>query len=120
MTKNSLLVLALAASLAFLPSCETPWSPEVKQTTLETIDRLEAEGTLSEIEAAAAREAVEDAADGFTWEDGLQLAGQIAGAALLAFLGIEKRRGKPKPMSPVEADTLRQIAQREITHRQGA
>lgn len=110
------LMLAVAALATFtLSSCATPWDPSTKDAALRVVAEMEQNGTVTPAQALALRETIEDAADGFTWNDLLGLLGEIGAAALLAFLGVQRVRGPSKPMSPIEAEALRQLAQARVT-----
>jgi hypothetical protein len=115
MTRTRLLLAAvLAAVLLTTPACTTPWDPDTTAAAIATVDRLEADGTLTPEQATGARQAIEDAADGFSWEDALRLLGEVVGAGVLAFLGVNRVRGPRKPMPKAEADALRIMARRHI------
>lgn len=104
----------LAPFLALLLVSCPAWDDVTRQTALDAIGELESRGTLTTPQADATREAIERAASGFDWTELAKLLGEIAAAAGLAFLGVQRTRGAPKPMSSIEAAALRELARREL------
>lgn len=104
----------LAPLLALVLVACPAWDDVTRQTALDAIGELESRGTLTAPQAEATRDAIERAASGFDWTELAKLLGEIAAAAGLAFLGVQRTRGTPKPMSALEAAALRELARREI------
>lgn len=115
-TRTALMgVLLLLAP--FLASCST-WAPGDRDAALAAVDAAEQRGDIDEVAAAAARRAIEEASQGFAGEDIWRMLAEVGGAALLAYLGVQRARGPSKPMQPDEVETMRTMIAQERRRRE--
>ena len=66
-------------------------SPEQQETALQTVNAMVANGSATEAQAVAMREAILSGGQGAWWQE----AARIASGAALGYLGVRVHRGRP-------------------------
>ena len=85
--------VALVGLSVLCAACPAPWQPETIDNLHAIIERMHTDGAVSQEQAVALKQVVDEAGNGTTWRDALELIGTMLGSTVFALLGVQRMRG---------------------------